>query len=452
MRFKSGTRRKAIDYEKDWVKKWKADKVFEQSVSMRPKENTFVFYDGPPFITGVPHHGTLLTSVVKDAVPRYQTMKGKRVERTWGWDCHGLPAEIFTEKKLGIKDKRDIGTKVSLEEYIKTCRANMVQTGSLWEDTIDRVGPLGRLQGRLQTMDKDYMESVWWAFKELHNKGKIYEGEKVLLYCTRDATPISKAEVAMDNSYQDVTDPTVYAKFKLKDSQTYLLAWTTTPWTLPSNTAIAVNEDITYAEVELDGEKYILAKKLLDKALTDEKHQKLGYKMLKTFKGRELVGKSYEPLVDTYKDAGPNAFKVWHADFVHDEDGTAVAHQSPAYGEEDYQLSRENDFPWVMSTDENGIYLGGEWKGSNVWEVNKEIAKTLLERGDVLKIDYQTHSYPHCHRCGTKLMYRAHPSWFMDIDGQRPLHVGAKRGYNWFPEHINTAVLKRPSSPRRIGT
>ncbi len=403
---------------------------------MRPKENSFVFYDGPPFITGVPHHGTLLTSIVKDAVPRYQTMKGKRVERVWGWDCHGLPAEVFTEEKLGIKDKRDIGTKVSLEEYITTCRANMVQTGSLWEDTIDRVGRWVDFEGAYKTMDKDYMESVWWAFKQLYEKGKIYEGEKVLLYCTRDATPISKAEVAMDNSYQDVTDPSVYAKFKLKDSDSYLLAWTTTPWTLPSNSAIAINKDITYAEVELDGQRYILAEKLLDKALTDEKHQKLDYEVIKTFKGKELVGKAYEPLFDTYTDIGKDAFKVWHADFVHAEEGTGIAHESPAYGEEDYQLSKENNFPWVISTDENGFYTGGLYKGKNIWEVNKEIAKTLLSEGKALKIDYITHSYPHCHRCGTRLMYRAHPSWFMDIDGQRSEMLEKNGGINWFPKHI----------------
>lgn len=437
MKFTSGTRRKPAEYEKSWVKKWKQDKVFEKSVSARPKDNSFVFYDGPPFITGVPHHGTLLTSIVKDAVPRYWTMKGKRVERVWGWDCHGLPAEVFTEEKLGIKDRRDIGTKVSLEKYITTCRANMVQTGNLWGDTIDRVGRWVDFKHAYKTMDKDYMESVWWAFKKLYDKGKIYEGEKVLLYCTRDATPISKAEVAMDNSYQDITDPTVYAKFKLKDSDTHLLAWTTTPWTLPSNSAIAVNKDITYAEVELEGAKYILADNLLDKALTDEKHQTLDYKVIRTFKGKELVGKSYEPLFDTYsKELDKNAFKVWHADFVHEDDGTGIAHESPAYGEEDYQLSRDNGFSWVMSTDENGFYTAGPWKGKNVWEVNKEIAKTLLAEGKALKVEYITHSYPHCHRCGTRLMYRAHPSWFMDIDGQRSEMLEKNSDINWFPEHI----------------
>lgn len=433
MKYKSGTRRTVAEYEKYWVGQWKKDKTFEESVNSRSKDNSYVFYDGPPFITGVPHHGTLLTSIIKDAIPRYQTMKGKRVERVWGWDCHGLPAEVFTEKKFGIKDRRDIGTKISLEKYITTCRDNMIQTGSLWEDTIDRVGRWVDFQGAYKTMDKEYMESVWWAFKQLFEKGKIYEGEKVLLYCTRDATPIAKAEVAMDNSYQDVTDPSVYVKFKLKNEDKYLLAWTTTPWTLPANTAVAVNSDETYAELEVDGQKLILAKELLEKVLTDEKHKILEYKLLREFKGSELVGKSYEPLFENH---GPKAHKIWHADYVSLEEGTGIVHLAPAYGEEDYELSKSNDFPFVSVIDENGQYTEGDYKGQNVWEANKPIAKNLFEKGVIWKIDYITHSYPHCHRCGTRLMYRAHPSWFMDIDVQRQKMLEENSKVNWFPRHI----------------
>ncbi|HSW36896.1 MAG TPA: isoleucine--tRNA ligase [Candidatus Saccharimonadales bacterium] len=433
MKFKKDTRRKPIEYEKDLVKYWKKHRIFEKSVSSRPITESYVFYDGPPFITGIPHHGTLLSSIVKDAVPRYWTMKGKRVERVWGWDCHGLPAEVFTEQKLGINDKRDIGTKVSLEEYINTCRANMVQTGSEWEDTIDRIGRWVDFKGAYKTMDKDYMESVWWAFQKLYDAGKIYEGEKVLLYCTRDATPISKAEVAMDNSYETDTDPSVYVKFKLADSDSYLLAWTTTPWTLNANTAIAINQDLDYAEVELGGQKLILAEALLDRALTDEKHQGLPYKKVRTFKGSELVGKHYEPL---FADRGEGAHLVWHADFVHDEEGTGIAHEAPAYGEDDYALAKANAIPLVLDTDDEGYYTEGEWQGKQIWEVNKEIAKTLHERGVVWKIDYIRHEYPHCHRCHTKLMYRAHPSWFMDIEGQREQMLEQNSDIYWFPEHI----------------
>ena len=434
MKFQKGTRRKAIEYEKDLVLQWKKNKTFEKSVEMRPKDNSYVFYDGPPFITGVPHHGTLLSSISKDVVPRYWTMKGKRVERVWGWDCHGLPAEVFTERKLGIHDKRDIGTKISLEEYITTCRENMVVTGSLWEDTIDRIGRWVDFKGAYKTMDKPYMESVWWAFKELYNKGKIYEGEKVLLYCTRDATPISKAEVAMDNSYQDVTDPSVFVKFKLKGEDRALLAWTTTPWTLPANTAVAVNRDEVYAEVRLgDGQRLVLAEALLKKVLTDERHQQVQYEILDTFKGKELVGKDYEPI---FEDRGENAHKVWHADYVSLEEGTGIVHLAPAYGEEDFQLAKEKKFPLVSNIDDNGFYSSGEWKGQNVWESNKPIAKELHARGVVWKIVYIKHSYPHCHRCGTRLMYRAHPSWFMDIDGQREQMLEENGNINWFPAHL----------------
>jgi isoleucyl-tRNA synthetase len=360
-------------------------------------------------------------------------MKGKRIERVWGWDCHGLPAEVFTEKKLGIKDRRDIGSKISLEDYIKTCRDNMVQTGNEWEETIDRIGRWVDFQGAYKTMDNNYMESVWWAFKKLYDDDKIYEGEKVLLYCTRDATPISKAEVAMDNSYQDVTDPSVFVKFKLVDSDSYLLAWTTTPWTLPANTAIAVNEHEDYAEVDVDGLHLIMANELVDKVIRDEKHNTIPHTIKRVFKGSELIGRSYEPL---FEDRGKNAHKVWHADYVTLEDGSGIVHLAPAYGEEDYDLAKKQDFPIVSDVDSSGFYSSGEWKGQQVWEVNKEIAKTLHDRGVVWKIEYIRHSYPHCHRCGTKLMYRAHPSWFMDIDSQRKKMIEANEGIYWFPEHI----------------
>jgi isoleucyl-tRNA synthetase len=433
MKYQKGSRRRASVYEKDLVQYWKENNTFEKSVTQRPADNGYVFYDGPPFITGVPHHGTLLSSIVKDAVPRYWAMKGKRVERVWGWDCHGLPAEVFTEKKLGIKDKRDIGTKISLEEYILTCRANMVQTGDLWDATIDRIGRWVDMKNAYRTMDKDFMESVWWAFKTLYDKQKIYEGEKVLLYCVRDATPISKAEVAMDNSYQDDTDPSVYVKLKLADSDAYLLAWTTTPWTLPSNTAAAVNKDLEYAEVQVGEDVFILAKDLIEKALQDEKHNVVKHTILRTFLGNELVGRRYEPL---FTDRGENAHQIWHADYVNLDGGTGVVHLSPAYGEEDYTLAREHNVPVISNLDDNGYYTEGPWQGEQVWEVNKTIAKTMHEDGRVWRIEYIRHSYPHCHRCGTKLIYRAHPSWFLDIDGQRSEMLEQNENVTWFPEHI----------------
>ena len=439
MKFQSGSRRRALEYEKDLVKQWKKNKTFEKSIEQRSKENSYVFYDGPPFISGVPHHGTLLSSIVKDAVPRYQTMKGKHVERVWGWDAHGLPAERYTEKKLGINSRQEV-IEYGIENYITATRANMLETSSLWEDTIDRIGRWVDFKGAYKTMDKNYMESIWWAFKTLYEKGKIYEGEKVLMYCTLDATPLSKAEVTMDaGAYQDVTDPSVYTKFKLNDytytdAPVYLLAWTTTPWTLPANTALAVNPDITYVEVAVGDELLIIAKDLVETVLTDEKHKPLDYKVVREINGKDLVGLSYEPLFPGHD--GENAHKVWAADYVTTESGTGIVHIAPAYGEEDFALAREKNIPVVHVLDENGEYTETEWKGANVWEINKTIAKTLHERGVVWKIDYIRHSYPHCHRCGTRLMYRAHPSWFMDIDGQREKMLEKNEPINWFPAHV----------------
>jgi len=435
MKFKANTRRRALEYEKDLVKYWKDNKTFERSVDFRSKENSYVFYDGPPFITGVPHHGTLLSSVVKDAIPRYQTMKGKHVERVWGWDTHGLPAENFVEKAMGITSRHEIGTKITLADYITTARESMVSNAALWENTIDRVGRWVDFKGAYKTMDKDYMESVWWAFKQLYEKGKIYEGERVLMYDTKWATPLSKAEVTMDaGAYVDVTDPSVYTKFKLVGEDYSLIAWTTTPWTLPANTALAVNGDVTYVEVELDGERFVVAKDLAAKVFTDAKHQVLDYTVIRELQGAELVGKSYEPL---FGDRGENAHKIWTADYVTTESGTGIVHLAPAYGEEDFIFANKHGIPVVHVLDEYGVYTEGDWIGEDVWEINKTIAKVLLERGVVWKIDYIRHEYPHNPRTGNRLMYRAHPSWFFNIDGQREEMLEENTEHvNWFPGHI----------------
>jgi isoleucyl-tRNA synthetase len=479
-------RKKYSDMEKEIMSFWREDDTFKKSVEQRDKKDAYVFYDGPPFITGVPHYGTLLSSIVKDTVPRFWTMKGKRVERRWGWDCHGLPAENLVEKKLGIKDKRDI-PKIGLEKYIQTCKSEMVQGGSLWEDTIERIGRWVEFKNAYKTMDKEYMESVWWAFKQLYEKGKIYEGEKVLMYCTRCATPISKAEVAMDNSYKVVTEPSVYVKFQLKgEEDTYLLAWTTTPWTLSANVALAVGEDIdyvkikanpilSYSELKVAGETkertnfekgtYIISRDIFwrnmlgnaglqeikfllqggawqadEYILKDISFDDFAKKYeIEVIKGSELIGKKYKPLFESY---GENAHRIVGADFVTTVDGTGIVHIAPAFGEDDYAVAKKENLPVVNTVDENGNYINGRWKGQNVWETNKEIAKTLTAEGEVLKIDYIQHDYPHCHRCATKLMYRAHPSWFMDIEGQRKEMLTENENINWFPDHFKEKRFK----------
>ena len=435
MKFKHGTRRRAAEYEKDWVQRWKDDDTFNKSIAQRPANNSWVFYDGPPFLTGTPHHGHLLVSTVKDTMGRFHTMKGQRVERRWGWDCHGLPAEVYVEKTLGISNKKEIGTKISVSDYVKECRAAMVRTGTEWEDTIERIGRWVEFKGAYKTMDNNYMESVWWAFKRLYEEGKIYEGEKILVYCTKDATPISKSEVAMENSYQMDTDPSLFVYFKLEDEDEYLLAWTTTPWTLPANMVLAVNQDVDYSLVAYGDKKFYVASDRVEKVMTDEKHQPLEYSIIKTIKGSELVGKRFEPL---FENRGPAAHKILHADFVTTEDGTGIVHIAPAYGEDDYELCRKNDVPVLSLVDGDGNYTEGRWLGRNIWEVNKEIAKTLLEEGRALKIEYIRHEYPHCHRCGTKLMYRAHPSWFMDIQSQKKEMLEANEQTSWTPDNLRT--------------
>ena len=447
MKYKYGERRRASEYEKALVEFWKKNKTFEKSVDNRDAKNSYVFYDGPPFITGMPHHGTLLSSVVKDAVPRFWTMNGKRVERRWGWDCHGLPAENFVEKQLGITDRRDIGTKISLEDYIIKARESMVANSETWRGTIDRIGRWVDFDNCYRTMNKDFMESVWWAFKTLYEKGKIYEGEKVLMYDTKFATPVSKAEVTMDNdAYQTVTDPSAYTLFKLADSDEYIMAWTTTPWTLPANMALAVSEKLEYGLYDLDGKKVYLCTKLAEKVLGD------AYKAPdSTVKGKDLVGKKYLPLFEMDDEIAndENAHKVWAADFVSAEDGTGIVHIAPAYGEDDFALGKKNKIPTRHTIDDNGYYFP-EWaeklheigvrdtdeNGLEVWAANKFIAKCLEEKGIIWKIEYIKHEYPFNPRSKQRIMYRAIPSWFFDIEGSKPLMLEKNEGINWFPEHL----------------
>ena len=429
-------RKRAIEYEKALIDWWKKNQVFEKSVEDRPIDKSYVFYDGPPFITGLPHHGTLLSSIVKDAVPRFWTMRGYRVERRWGWDCHGLPAENFVEKQLGITDRREIGTKWSLEEYITKARESMVANSESWRSTIDRVGRWVDFDNAYRTMDKDFMESVWWAFKTLYDAGKIYEGRKVLMYDTKFATPVSKAEVTMDNdAYQEVTDPSAYVLFKLAGKKQYLMAWTTTPWTLPANKMLAVSPKLEYG---LYGDK-ILAVKLAEKVLPGEKPTE-------KFKGKELAGLEYEDLLDHEK-----THKVYIADFVGDEEGTGIVHIAPAYGEDDYALylEYEDEAEFEDVLDENGYYLpetaeklhklgvrDTDENGIEIWAGNKFIAKILEAEGIVYKIEYIKHEYPFNPRSKQRIMYRAFPSWFFDVQGSKPLMLEQNENINWFPGYL----------------
>ena len=464
-------RRRASEYEKALVDYWKKNRTFERSVEERGEAGEYVFYDGPPFITGNPHFGTLLSSIVKDAVPRFWTMRGFRCERRWGWDCHGLPAENFVEKQLGITDRREIGTKWSLEDYITKARESMVANSETWEATIDRIGRWVEFRGAYRTMDRDYMESVWWAFKELYTQGKIYEGRKVLMYDTKFCTPVSKAEVTMDNdAYRSVTDPSAFVRFSVsassadallaqrmpntsrsatpasshksenrtKAGRLHLLAWTTTPWTLMANRMLAVNPEMEYAAVEVDGEVMIVLKTKVEKIFG------VKAKVVKTFKGAELEGIEYESIDGT-------TCKVFCADFVGEEEGTGIVHIAPAYGEDDYALylEHEDEVEFVDTLDENGYYIpeyaeklhklgvrDTDEHGIQIWDGNKIIAKVLEEAGIVYKIEYIQHEYPFNPRSNTRIMYRAFPSWFFDVNGAKKLLIEQNENINWFPEHL----------------
>ena len=445
MKYQAGNRRRAAEYERaisDW---WKKDKTFEKSIEQRSAHDSYVFYDGPPFITGNPHHGTLLSSIVKDAVPRFWTMNGKRVERRWGWDCHGLPAENFVEKQLGITDRREIGTKISLEDYILKAKESMVANSETWRGTIDRIGRWVDFDNCYRTMNKDYMESVWWAFKTLYEKGKIYEGRKVLMYDTKFATPVSKAEVTMDNdAYQTVTDPSAYTKFKAVGNDYYFLAWTTTPWTLPANLCLAVNPKMHYGLFQVGEERFVLGVDAAKKIFPD-------LKLMREFFGEELIGTEYEPLVEAVKkgERKKDTYHVLAADFVSDEEGTGIVHIAPAYGEDDYALSLKHEVDFVDCLDENGYYLpemseklhalgirDTDENGIEAWAGNKFIAKILEEKGIVFKIEYIKHEYPFNPRSKQRIMYRAFPSWFFDVQGSKQLMIEENENVNWFPEYL----------------
>ena len=450
MKYQANTRRRALEYEKALIEFWKKNQTFEKSIEQRDIDNSYVFYDGPPFITGMPHHGTLLSSVTKDAVPRFWTMRGKRVERRWGWDCHGLPAENFVEKQLGITDRREIGTKWPLATYIEKAKASMVANSEAWESTIERIGRWVDFRGAYRTMDKNYMESVWWAFKTLYEKGLIFEGRKVLMYDTKFSTPVSKAEVTMDNdAYQEVTDPSVFVKFKVVSEGelqgAYLLAWTTTPWTLPANLVLAVNEKLTYGLYQVGEDKIVTLKKTADEVFEGE------FEFLKDINGAELVGLEYQPLMENFsrEERQKDTYRVLTAEYVSDEDGTGIVHIAPAYGEADYDLALAHEVDFVDLLDEQGYYVESAEKwlmnlgvrktdenGIELWAANKIIAKMLLEKGIVYRIKYIKHEYPFNPRSKQRIIYRAFPSWFFNVTDSKTMLISENEKINWFPEYL----------------
>ncbi len=428
------------EIERNILEFWKKDKTFEKSLKKTLRKKPYVFYDGPPFATGLPHYGHILASVLKDAFPRFFTMNGRYVKRVWGWDCHGLPIENIAEKELGINSKDEI-EKMGVKKFNNFCRGKVLTYASEWKKVIERIGRWVEFDNSYKTMDNNYIESVWWAFSQLYQKGFIYEGEKVLMYCPRCSTPLAKSEITMDNSYKIIKDISLVVKFKLKDEEAYALAWTTTPWTLPSNLALTLNPNLIYSFVKDKDSKetYIIAKKLLSKFYKSPEE----YQVVKEVKGKDLEGKEYEPLFDYFKDT-KNAFKFILADFVTAEDGTGIVHTAPAFGEDDNAVCRKYKIPMVQPVDAKGRFTEEvkDFANQYIFDANLEIVKFLKENKKAVMSRKIEHEYPFCYRCDTKLMYRALPAWFVDIQKIKKKLLKLNENINWIPKFLKEGRVR----------
>jgi isoleucyl-tRNA synthetase len=429
----------AAKREEEILAFWQQNEVFEKSLEKESANGEFTFYDGPPFATGLPHSGSLLSSVSKDLIPRYKTMRGYKVRRRWGWDTHGLPIESAVEKKLGLKNKKEI-LSLGIQTFNETARELVLEYVHDWKRYVDRVGRWVDFDNSYKTMDATFMESVWWGLKQIHEKGHLYEGRKVLMYCPHCETPLAKAEIAMDNTYKDITEEAVTVKFKLTDStknnlpeNTFILAWTTTPWTLPGNVALAVGKDIKYGLYEKDGENLVVAKELAEKNGLEN--------FVNDVSAQSLIGLTYEPLFKISKVAA-NSGKKWEivsADFVTAEDGTGIVHTAVIYGEDDYALGLAEGLPMVPLLNPNGTYNDDApemLRGKYFKKAEADIKEDLESRGQLFSKAPYKHSYPHCYRCGTALIYNAVSSWFINIQSVKDRMLAENENINWSPEHL----------------
>ncbi|MFC1541798.1 isoleucine--tRNA ligase [Candidatus Latescibacterota bacterium] len=431
--------------EKDILEFWKSDRTFEESVTMREStDNDFVFYDGPPFANGTPHFGHILTGYVKDVVPRYKTMRGYHVPRRFGWDCHGLPAEMEMEKNADIHGRQQI-TEYGIDRFNEGCRALAMKFITVWEDIVTRQGRWVDFKNDYRTMNIEFMESVIWAFKKLYDKGLIYEGARVLAYCSRCETALSNFETRQDDSTRPKQDPSVTVLFGLKDSDampadTNLLVWTTTPWTLPSNLGVAVGKNIDYALFREGDRHYVLAEDRVD----EFKNHLKDAERVKTFSGSELVGLEYTPLFNFFEGT-ENAFKVMDGDFVSTEDGTGIVHMAPGFGEDDQKLCDQHSIPTIAPVDYQGKFdeRVPDYQGRQVFETNKDIIRRLKDEGKLVRHQTIEHNYPHCWRCDTPLIYRVFPSWYVKVTAIKDRMLELNQEINWIPEHIKDGQFGR---------
>lgn len=425
---------------------WKENKIFEKTLEKKSPKGDYVFYDGPPFATGLPHYGHILASTIKDAVPRYQTMKGMHVERKWGWDCHGLPIENIVEKDLKVSGRKEIEA-LGVKKFNEYARSKVLDYVSHWKETVDRMGRWVDFDGSYKTMDNTFIESVWWALKSMWDKGLVYEGTRVLPYCPRCETPIANSEIAMDNSYKDITDISVYVKLELiNEPSTFLLAWTTTPWTLPGNTAAAVNPELEYVKVKAGDEYFIFAKAKLETISKLAKDQQ--FEVVEEIMGNKLVGLLYKPLFDYFINKNirnkENGWKVYAAPYVTAETGTGIVHLAPGYGEEDMALAKELNIPFVLHVGHDGKFtadvtdfVGQKAKPKEDHQAGDVlIIKNLAHKGLLFAKEKIIHSYPHCFRCETPLYYFAIPAWFIKISDVKDRLLALNEKIHWVPDHL----------------
>ena len=430
--------------ERRILERWTADRTFEASIEQRPLDDTYVFYDGPPFANGLPHYGHLLTGYVKDVVPRYQTMKGKRVGRRFGWDTHGLPAEMAAEKELGIAGHKAI-TEFGMAEFNEYCRSSVLRYTGEWERYVHRQARWVDFDNDYKTMDLPYMESVMWAFKTLWDKGLIYQAYRVMPYSWGAETPLSNFEIRLDDATRPRQDPALTVAFDLDPvdgdpAPLKLLAWTTTPWTLPSNLALAVGPDLDYAVVSLDGTHYVLGEATLDHYAAElGEAERVG-----TIAGRDLVGRTYTPLFGYFADH-PDSFRVLSGDFIDTAEGTGVVHMAPGFGEDDQRVCEANGITLVVPVDEKGQFTSEvtDWAGVNVFEANPDIIRHLKADGRVLRHETYDHNYPHCWRTDTPIIYRAMQSWYVRVTDLTDRLLETNQEINWIPSHVRDGAFGR---------
>ncbi len=424
--------------EKSILERWAKEKTFQTSIDERPEDTEYVFYDGPPFANGLPHHGHLLTGYVKDVIPRYHTMRGKRVERRFGWDCHGLPAEMESEKQLGVSGRAAI-TDFGIQNFNEHCEKSVLKYTDDWEEIVERQARWVDFENDYKTMDLPYMESVMWAFKQLWDKGLIYESYRVMPYSWGAETPLSNFEIRLDDATRPRQDPAITVTFDLEQKPDdigpmKILAWTTTPWTLPSNLALAVGNDIQYSILDYEGQLFILGEETVEHYESQFPEATIKGTLL----GTELLGRKYTPLFDFFSDYDPNAFQIISGDFIDTEEGTGIVHIAPGFGEDDQRIAAENQIGTLTPVDDAGCFTSEikDWEGQNVFEASPDIIRSLRERDKLVRHDSYEHNYPHCWRTDTPIIYKAVPSWYVEVTAIREKLLELNQEINWIPSNV----------------